>query len=355
MSYGTASSIRDRVVRCQSRLSGLLAPTPIVHLYDGLGLKAENLQPTGSFKVRGAFNSLLKLSARQRAAGVVAHSSGNHAQAVAFAAARLGVRATLVMPSDAPPTKRERVVALGGEVVTVGRASSERERMARKLSTERGLTLIEPYDAWPIIEATGTIGLEVLIASPRTEVVLAPVSGGGLIGGLAAAIKAMNPNVKVIGVEPELAADAYESVKAGRIVELPASVMALTIADGLRVQKLGDLNWPLVRDFVDEVITVSEAEIKQAMIGIAREAKLISEPSGAVAAAGARILKLRPERSIAILSGGNIDLADFIKVSGSDAGERSRSRLEVEPRRSPRRRRRLLGLRSHRARRSAQA
>ncbi len=298
------------------RIAPYVRRTPLAPFINGLELKAESLQPTGSFKIRGAINSILELGLAARARGVVAHSSGNHAQAVAYAAARLGVRAVVVIPSDAPVAKIAGVRRWGAEVVVVGPASFERAARACELAEAHGYAPIEPYDSAAVIAATGTIGLEILAQAPQTRAVFAPLGGGGLMAGLAAVLKQLKPSIRVIGVEPELAADAGESLRAGRIVCLPPEQMARTIADGLRVQQLGARNWPLIRDHVDEVVTVSEAAIRQAMVRIASEARLLAEPSGAVAAAGALAVGGDLTGSVAILSGGNLDLSLFAGLVG---------------------------------------
>lgn len=305
----------DDIEAARERISPHVRATPIVAMNpSGLRLKAENLQPIGAFKLRGAFNALLSLPAEVRARGVVAHSSGNHAQAVAYAAARLGVRATIVMPGNAPAPKIEGVRREGAEIVAVGAGSTERAEMARKLSAERGVALIAPFDMDEIMCGTGTIGLEILEQAPDVQAVFAPVSGGGLLGGLAAAIKLSRPLVRVIGVEPELASDAYQSFKSDRIVTISAEQASSTLADGLRVQQLGERTWPHIRAFVDEIVTVSEDAMRAAMRRIAAEARLVAEPSGAVSAAGALTHGGDLSRSVAVLSGGNVDLALFAAI-----------------------------------------
>jgi threonine dehydratase len=303
----------------RERIAPWVRRTPIIPMTpSGIGLKAESLHPTGAFKIRGAFNAILSLSDAERARGVVAHSSGNHAQAVSYAAAKLGVKAVIVMPSDAPTSKLEGTRRWGAEVIIVGPASAERTRKAEELAAEHGYTAVPPYDAWPIIAGTGTIALEILEDQPDVEAVFAPLSGGGLMGGLAATLKALKPSIKVIGVEPEIAADGYESFKAGRLVSLPGEQMAKTLADGLRVQHLGRLNWPLFRDYVDDVVTVSEAAIRTTMARIAAEARLVAEASGAVAPAGALAYDIAPDRCVAILSGGNVDLSLLAQVTAEN-------------------------------------
>jgi threonine dehydratase len=287
------------------RLRPHIERTPVIRLGDTpVLLKAENLHAAGSFKTRGAFNSILLIDEPSR--GVVAHSSGNHAIAVAEAAAALGIRCTIVMPADAPRIKIERTRRAGAEIIEVGPSSSERAARAEQLAAERGASLIEPYDSRAVIAATATIAIELLDHSRQVGAVYAPISGGGLIAGIAAGIKLLEPDIAVIGVEPEVAADALASRLAGRIVELPAEQMALTIADGLRVQRVGQLNWPHLEAWVDDIITVSEQEIMEAMVRVALEARLIAEPSGAVPVAAA----LRADGAVevaAILCGGNVD------------------------------------------------
>ena len=305
----------DAFRQAQARIAPHVSPTPLVALIPtGLRLKAESLHPIGAFKLRGAFNAILSLTEAQRARGVIAYSSGNHAQAVSYAAHRLGVEAVIVMPSNAPKAKLEGTRRWGAKVVLVGPASAERAARARALAAEHGYRVIPPYDAAAIMQGTGTIGLEILDAAADVDTVYAPVSGGGLLGGLAAAVKQLNPGVRVVGVEPELADDAARSLAAGQIVALSAEETSRTIADGLRVQQLGDLTWPHIRAFVDEIVTVSEAEIRAAMRAIAAGAKLVAEPSGAVAAAGALKQGGDLTRAVAVLSGGNIDLDLYAEI-----------------------------------------
>ena len=299
----------------RARIAPYVRATPIVAMNPSrLRLKAENLQPIGAFKLRGAFNALLSLTPEVRAKGVIAHSSGNHAQAVAYAAARLGVSATIVMPGDAPAPKRAGVIREGAEIVPVGASGNERAKVARELAAERDLALIEPFDMDPIMAGTGTIGLEILEQADGVKTVFCPVSGGGLLGGLAAAIKLSGADVRVIGVEPELANDAYQSFRAGRVVSIGADLAVRTICDGLRVQQLGARTWPHIHAFVDDIVTVSEAEIRAAMRAIAGEARLIAEPSGAASVAGALASGADLGASVAVVSGGNVDPAFYAEV-----------------------------------------
>ena len=298
----------DAIGAAAERIAAFVRCSPMVAMTPSrLRLKAESLHETGAFKLRGAFNSILLLKESERRRGVIAYSSGNHAQAVAYAARVLGVKAVVVMPESALKAKVEWTLRWGAQVVIEGRSSDELAAVASRLAHEHGYSTIHPFDSHSILGATGGIGLEVLRQAPDVELVAVAVGGGGLIGGVAAAIKLTNAHVKVIGVEPELSADAYQSFKAGRLVTLSAEEVARTVADGLRVQRLGSLNWLHIRAFVDDIITVSEREICQTVRDIAVEARLVAEPSGAVAATGALKLGADHSRAVAIVSGGNVD------------------------------------------------
>ena len=305
----------DDVRLAQRRVHGVALRTPLVPCPRGaeerlLYFKAENLQPTGAFKLRGAYNKISSLSPEERRRGVVAHSSGNHAQAVAYAARALGVHAVIVMPRGAPRVKLDATAAFGAEILFVGDDSAERVRKAEELAAGQGYVPVPPYDDETLIAGQGTVGLEILEDLPDVETVLVPVSGGGLISGVAAAIKLSRPEVRVIGVEPALAADARESLKTGKLVELPAEQAGRTIADGLRVRKLGYAPLEHVRAFVDDIIAVSEEEILDAMRRMALRARLVAEPSGAVTFAA--YLFHRDELpatrvNVAVVSGGNVE------------------------------------------------
>ena len=305
----------EDVRAAQRRVSGVAFRTPLVPCPGGdedrvLYLKAENLQPTGAFKLRGAYNKISSLSPNERSRGVVAHSSGNHARAVAYAANTLGVRAVIVMPRGAPPVKVDATTALGAEVVRVGDDSGERARRAEELAVKHGYVPVPPYDDETLIAGQGTIGLEILEDLPDVETVLVPVSGGGLISGISAALKLSRPSVRVIGVEPELAADARASLRSGRLIELPADQVGRTVADGLRVRRLGDAPFEHVRAFVDDIVAVSEDEILEAMRRLALRVRLVAEPSGAVTFAA--YLFHRDELpdtriNVAVVSGGNVE------------------------------------------------
>jgi len=285
-------------------------------------VKPENLQPIGSFKLRGAYNKISSLTAEERARGVVAHSSGNHAQGVAFAARALGVKATIVMPSTAPKVKLDATRLLGAEVVLVGPASEDRIQRAEELEHERGLVPVPPYNDEKIIAGQGTIGLEILddlnlenLEDPG--VVLVPIGGGGLISGTATALKESRPGIKVIGVEPEFAADAQASLRAGKIQSISGESAARTAADGLRSQSIGAINFEHIQKYVDAIVTVTEEEIRRAMRRLLFSARILAEPSGAVTTAAAMFhMEDLPGsgKVVAVVSGGNIEPQVFSDI-----------------------------------------
>ena len=280
-------------------------------------LKAESLQPIGAFKIRGAANKILQLSKDEIARGVITYSSGNHAQGVAYAARAVGAKAVIVMPSNAPAIKRAATKAMGAEIVDVGVASSERLAKSDELVRAHGYVVIPPYDDRQIIAGQATCGLEIVEELPQVDLVLSPVSGGGLLSGVATAVKQLSPRTKVYGVEPELAADTAESFHKGHIVTWGAELTSRTIADGLRTQSVGEFNFAHIQAFVDGIVTVTEAEIRAAMRAIVAATRLIPEPSGAVAAAALLFHgdELPPyTTAAAIVSGGNVDPALLAEV-----------------------------------------
>ncbi|GAA3893361.1 threonine/serine dehydratase [Saccharothrix violaceirubra] len=300
----------DDIRAAAALLDGIAVRTPLLRFDDHLRLKPENLQPIGAFKIRGAYNAIARLSDDARERGVVAYSSGNHAQAVAHAARVFGVPAVIVLPDSAPAVKIDATRALGAEVVLV--PVEERESRAHALVEERGATLVPPYDHPNVIAGQGTVGLEIVADAPDLAIVLTPVSGGGLLSGVATAVKALRPDVKVVGVEPELAADTAASLRAGRLVRWPTADRSRTIADGLRAEP-SELTFAHLRAHVDEVVTVTEAEIEAAVALIARRARIVAEPSGAVAVAAH--LRSPTPGSVAVVSGGNIDPALFTRLT----------------------------------------
>jgi threonine dehydratase len=287
-----------------------------------LWIKPENLQPIGAFKVRGAFNAIGRLDESVRTRGVVAYSSGNHAQAVAYAAAVYGVPAHIVMPFETPRVKVQATRGHGARVVLCG--PGQREKVAAEVVEETGGVLVPPFDHPDIIAGQGTIGLEIVEDLPAVANVLIPVSGGGLASGIGTAIKALCPHARVFGVEPELAADTAEGLRLGHRVDWSIEDRNRTIADGLRSQP-SDLTFAHLQRVLDDVITVSEDEIRAAVREIAYRAHLVSEPSGAVALAAYRRGATGPGATVMILSGGNIEplmLQEILAASG-DPGDRN--------------------------------
>jgi threonine dehydratase len=271
--------------------------------------KCENFQKIGAFKFRGAFNTVSQLSEEERKKGVIAHSSGNHAQAVALAAKMLGVHATIVMPNNSSKVKVSATRDYGAEIVFCENSTESRARVANELAEQHGYTLIHPYNDYRIIAGAGTAALELIQEVGPLDVVFAPVGGGGFLSGTSIAAKGLHPVTQVIGVEPANADDAYRSFKAGKIFP---SVHPNTIADGLRTQ-LGNLTFEIIRQNVDDIVTVTEREIVNAMQLLWERMKLVVEPSGAVSLAGLLKIKERVERMKAgvLISGGNIDLTSF--------------------------------------------
>lgn len=310
----------DDIRAAAARIADVIVHTPLVRApFEGVAgrgtrkeiyLKPESLQPIGSFKLRGAANKILQLSPDEVKRGVITYSSGNHAQGVAYAAREVGAKAVIVMPSNAPAIKKAATLALGAEVVDVGPASSERLAKAEELIARHGYVVVPPYDDEKIIAGQATCGLEIVEALPDVDLVLSPVSGGGLLSGTATAVKLLKPDAKVYGVEPELAGDAAESLRTGRIVTWPAERTTRTICDGLRTQSVGELNFVHIQRNVDGIITVTEAEVRAAMRAIVATARLVPEPSGAVTTAALlfHTHELPPYRkAVAIVSGGNVD------------------------------------------------
>jgi threonine dehydratase len=304
-----------------ARIASTAVRTPLLRSQSpdlpDLWLKCENLQVTGSFKIRGATNAVAQLSDSERTAGVVAHSSGNHAQALARAARAVGTSATIVMPHDSSAVKQRATRALGAEVVLVDPA--ERLERTEQIHRDTGAALVPPFDDRRVIAGQGTIGLEILNQLPSVGVVLVPVSGGGLIAGIAAALTARSADVQVVGVEPALAGDLAEGLASGTHVSWDVADTNRTIADGLRVPAVGRLPWEHIRVLVDDVVTVTEEQIRAAVRELAMREHLVVEPSGAVTYAAARNRTYgRPGRpAVAVLSGGNVDPVMFAEIVGS--------------------------------------
>jgi threonine dehydratase len=309
-----------------ARLAGIAIRTPLVPFPSagsGLLLKLESLQPTGSFKLRGAYAAISALPVAARMRGVVAHSSGNHAHAVAYAAALLDVPATVVVPDNAPAVKIAPIRRLGTQIVTTLPSVAARVTATEELISRHGYSLIPPYDDRTVIAGQGTIGLEIAAQCADAGLVVVPVSGGGLISGVSAAIRILCPQAQVVGVEPELAADARDSLRGGQRVAWPAEQTQRTIADALRVEQVGALPLQHMLSYVDDIVTVTEDEIREAVRRTAVEAHLVAEPGGAVAVAAClfRGGDLPAARTrVAVVSGGNIDPALLARIVGDDAG-----------------------------------
>lgn len=268
--------------------------------------KCENLQRGGAFKIRGAANFILSMPPEQAARGVVAYSSGNHAQAVAIAARQVGTRATLVMPTDAPRSKVEATRAYGAAIVSYDRLRENREAIGSAIAKESGATLVPPFDHPLIIAGQGTAALELLEEAPDLDALIAPVGGGGLLSGCAIAARSVNANIRIFGAEPEDANDTFLSLRAGERVEIPPPK---TLADGLRATRPGEITFPILRELAEQILLVTEEEIRCALRFLLTRLKILVEPSGAVAAAAVLYRKLPLEvRSVGvILSGGNVD------------------------------------------------
>jgi threonine dehydratase len=302
------------------RLDGVAHRTPVFtsRTLDGLAggsvhVKAECFQRGGAFKFRGAFNKISSLTEAVRTRGVLAYSSGNHAQAVAIAAALLGTRATILMPEDAPAAKREATRGYGAEIVTYDRWTENREEIGVRLAGERDLELVRPYDDPLVMAGQGTVALELLDAAPDLDVLIAPVGGGGLIAGCSTVAKSLVPGIRVVGVEPEAGDDTARSLATGERVQVG---VPRTIADGLQASEPGELTFAVNRKRVDEVVLVSDAEIVDAMTFLFDRMKLVVEPSGAVGIAALLAGRVRGERVGVVISGGNVVAARFAELVG---------------------------------------
>jgi len=306
----------DDVRRAAQLLRGIATPTPLVPFgppAERRFLKAESLQPIGAFKIRGAYVAIASLTDAERRRGVITYSSGNHAQGVARAARLLGTRAVVVMPTDAPAIKAARVAADGAEIVWAEPSSDVRQRIAEERAARDGLALIPPYDDDRIIAGQGTVGLEIAEALPDLAAVVVPIGGGGLASGVAVAVRALAPGARIVGVEPELGADARDSLAAGRIVAWPAEMVGRTISDGTRTTALGARTFAHISALLDAIVTVTEEEIAAGVRLAAEESRLVAEPSGALAVAA---LRFRSREAgieglsgpvVGVVSGGNVD------------------------------------------------
>lgn len=315
----------DDVAAAAARLEGHAHRTPVMTsrtIDEALGaqvfFKCENLQRMGAFKFRGAFNALSRFDAEQRRNGVVAFSSGNHAQAIALSARILGIPATIVMPQDAPAAKMAATRGYGGNVVTYDRYTEDREQIGRELAEKHGLTLIPPYDHPDVIAGQGTAAKELFDEVGPLDAVFAPLGGGGLLSGTALATRALSPHAALYGVEPEAGNDGQQSFRSGAIVHIDTP---RTIADGAQTQHLGNLTFPIIRRDVDDILTATDAELVDCMRFFATRMKIVVEPTGCLSFAAARRMKdqLQGKRVGVVISGGNVDLENFCALVSASA------------------------------------
>ena len=308
VSYADVAAAAKRIEGAAHRTPVLTSATADELTGAKIFFKPENLQRMGAFKFRGAYNAIAKLDADARKRGVLAFSSGNHAQAMALAGRLLGVAATIVMPSDAPAIKLAATRGYGAEVITYDRMTEDREALARKIAAERGLTLIPPYDHADVIAGQGTAAKELIEDAGPLDYLFVCVGGGGLISGCALAAHELSPGCKVIGVEPEAGNDMQQSFRAGKIVTIP---VPQTIADGAQTTHAGQLTFPIIRALVSDIFTVSDAQLIEAMKFFVARMKIVVEPTGCLAAAAVfgKEIDLTGKRVGVILSGGNVDPA----------------------------------------------
>ena len=299
-------------MEARERLGTVIVKTKLIHSSvfseetgNEVYIKPENLQRTGSFKIRGAYNKISKLTEEEKKKGVIASSAGNHAQGVALAAQKLGIKAVIVMPKHTPLIKVEATRKYGAEVILSGEVYDEAFQKAKELQEKERYIFIHPFDDEDVIEGQGTIALEVLEELPDADIIMVPLGGGGLISGVAAAAKMKNPQIKIVGVEPEGAASALKSIEKGKVTELKE---ASTIADGAAVKRIGNIDFDYIKKYVDEIITVSDYELMEAFLLLVEKHKIVAENAGILSVAGLKKLKEKGKKIISILSGGNIDV-----------------------------------------------
>ena len=302
----------EAFIKAKEKLSKVLLEThliysPIFSKESGnkVFIKPENLQKTGSFKIRGAYNKISNLTVDEKKRGVIASSAGNHAQGVAYGAKESGIKAIIVMPKSTPLIKVESTKQYGAEVILHGDVYDDAYKKAKELEEKEGYVFVHPFNDEDVLDGQGTIALEILEELPETDIILVPIGGGGLISGIACAAKILKPEIKIIGVEPEGAASAYEAIKENKVVELKE---ANTIADGTAVKKIGDLNFEYIKKYVDEIITVSDYELMEAFLLLVEKHKIIAENSGILSVAATKKLKEKNKKVVSVISGGNIDV-----------------------------------------------
>lgn len=296
----------------REHLKNVLLPTPLIYSPifseesgNNIYIKPENLQKTGAFKIRGAYNKMLKLTEAEKQRGVIASSAGNHAQGVAYAARELGIKAVIVMPKTTPLIKVQSTKKYGAEVVLYGDVYDDAYQKAKELEEKEGYVFVHPFNDPDVLEGQGTIALEILEQLPQTDVIVVPIGGGGLISGIACAAKQIKPEIKIVGVEPSGAASATEALKKNKLVTLPE---ANTIADGTAVKRIGELNFEYIKKYVDEVVTVDDYELTEAFLLLTEKHKIIAENSGVLPLAALKKLTDRNKNVVPVVSGGNIDV-----------------------------------------------
>ena len=299
-------------ITAREKLSKVLLKTSLIHSPifskesgNEVFIKPENLQKTGSFKIRGAYNKITNLSDEEKKKGVIASSAGNHAQGVAYGARELGIKAVIVMPKSTPLIKVESTKQYGAEVILHGDVYDDAFKKAKELEEKKGYVFVHPFDDKDVIYGQGTITLEILEELPETDIILVPIGGGGLISGIACAAKILKPEIKIIGVEPDGAASAYEAIKEDKVIELKE---ANTIADGTAVKKIGNTTFEYIKKYVDEIITVSDYELMEAFLLLVEKHKIIAENSGILSLAALKKLKEKNKKVVSVVSGGNIDV-----------------------------------------------
>jgi len=312
----------------REHLQKVLLPTHLIYSpifseesQNQIYIKPENLQKTGAFKIRGAYNKINKLTEEEKKRGVIASSAGNHAQGVAYAARELGIKAVIVMPKTTPLIKVQSTKKYGAEVVLYGDVYDDAYQKAKELEAQEGYVFVHPFDDIDVLEGQGTIALEILEEMPDAEVIVVPIGGGGLISGIAAAAKMIKPEIKIIGVEPSGAASATEALKKNKVVTLPE---ANTIADGTAVKRIGDLTFNCIKQYVDEVVTVDDYELTEAFLLLAEKHKIIAENSGILPLAALKKLNERGKKVVPVVSGGNIDVLMISSMIGKGLISRDR-------------------------------
>ncbi|MBN9093398.1 threo-3-hydroxy-L-aspartate ammonia-lyase [Pandoraea pnomenusa] len=318
ITYGDVVAAHDRIREAAHRTPVLTSRTADAMTGASLFFKAENFQRMGAFKFRGAYNAISQFTAEQKRAGVLAFSSGNHAQAIALSARELGVPAVILMPQDAPQMKIDATRGYGAEVILYDRYQEDREVLSKRLASERGMTLIPPYDHPHVMAGQGTATKELIEDAGELDTLVVCLGGGGLLSGSAIAARALNPNIEIYGVEPEAGNDGQQSFRSGVIVHIDTP---RTIADGAQTQHLGALTFPVIRSLVDDILTVTDDELVKTMQFFASRMKIVVEPTGCLAAAAVLQEKIdvRGKRVGILLSGGNVDMARFAKLTLGEA------------------------------------